>query len=485
MSDKLKKVLIETHPQYDARKPNWDFFLQSYEGGSHYFTKENIFTHGRELASDYEERLKRAHYQNYTEAVISIYTGHLFKKPIVRDTNGDEDFEQFFTNVDRNEDGIDNFMKDVADLAQVHGNVYILVDKPYTNGEIITKADEQANNITPYYTVVYPQNLINWELDNDGNLIWARLQEIQQKQENPFESRETETLYRTYTRDEWYIHDDKGNQISTGTHNLGEVPIVPVYNKKLKRYPFFGWSAIEDIAYIYRAIANIASLMDEYIYRQCFNILVWPSSGVPQLEEAEGEVELSTDNLMAIADDVGFQPDYLTPPTEPAEFLLSYGQELRDIIYMLAKTEAPDFSPKEESGLSKQYDFHETNQSLADKADNLENAEIKCHKIRARWMDKEWDGIIDYPEDFDIRQINAELEEALKVKMYGFPASFQKEYDRSLYRKLLPKLQKELIAKIDEDIDRGVGTLNQVTEEEEAVVRRVTERLRGRENEPV
>jgi hypothetical protein len=473
-----RDILSATHSQYQKRKENWDFFLQSYEGGSNYFTEENIFTHTREHADDYNWRLKRVHYQNYCESIISVYTGHLFKKPIVRQTE-DEEFVAFFENVDRQNSNINDFFKNVADLMQAHGHVYVLVDKPRTNGEIQTKADEMANNVTPYYTIVYPQNCINWELDTDGNFEWVRLQEIIQRQSDPFKKPETVTFYRTFTRDKWWVHDKDGKEIDAGVHMLGEVPLIPIYNKRLKRYPLFGWSAIEDIAYINRALANITSLLDEFIYRQCFEILIWPSEGISTTEESEGEMQLSTKNIMAVRGDVGFAPFYLSPSTAGAQFLMEYARELRAIIYMLAKVEAPAFEPVAASGVSKQWSFHETNQSLADKADNLENAERTCHRLRAKWMDKEWDGVIDYPEDFDIRRINEELEEALNVQIYGFPPSFTSEYSKQLYRKLLPKLGKDIMAKIDTDIEKGVKSMNNVTEAEEETVKKITERLRG------
>ena len=472
-----KAILLAVHPEYQKRKDDWDFFLQSYEGGSNYFTKENIFTHGRENASDYEWRLKRATYQNCCEGIIGIYTGHLFKKPIIRNPEGDEEFEIFFNDVDRRGHSINDFFKNIADLMQILGHVYILVDQPRTNGETRTAADRQANGVTPYYSVIYPQNCVNWELDADGNFEWVRLMEVLDVQPSPFEKRETQIRYRTFSKEAWWLHDGDGQMIDAGVHELGEVPLIPVWNGQLKRYPLFGWSAIEDIAFINRKLANLSSLLDEFMYRQCFSILIWPDTGATDDETSEGEINLSTQNMVLLPDDVGFTPQFIEPSTAPAEFLMNYMNELRSAIYQLARLEAPDMRPEVASGTSKRWGFHETNQSLADKADNLEEAEINCHRLRALWMDKEWKGVVDYPEEFDIRAVNQELEDALRVKMYGFPPTFNNEYAKQLWRKLLPKVGKDIAVKIDEDIEKGVASMNNVTEAEEETVRRITQRL--------
>ena len=469
----MNEAIRELHPQYEDREDKWSFFLQSYEGGYNYFSEENLFTHEREPYKNYKFRLDRIFDINLCEKVISVYTGYLFKKAPVRDYQGDEAFEEFESNVDLCETDINEFFQNISDLSKLFGHVGILIDKPRVNGDVVSKADD----VLPYYTIVYPTNLIDWHTDEHNRYEWIRIKEKSNEKADPFQSRQNQTVYRTYTKNEWYIHNEDGDMIDRGEHNLGQVPYVTVYNRKLKRYPLFGWSLIEDIAYINRAIVNIASLILEFVYRQCFSQLVLPESAVPREEESQGEIVMGTDNAIVISDDTTVEPEYLTPPTEPMDFLRQYTQDLREAIYQLAKIEAPSFEPTEQSGKSKAWDFHQTNSSLATQAHFLQEAERKCAKIWHKWIDKEFDGYIEYPEEFDIQALNTELENALRIKMYNLPQSFQKEYDKALYRKILTKLPKDLMAEIDKDIESGMTQLNQVTEKEEETINRITQRL--------
>ena len=64
--------------------------------------------------------------------------------------------------------------------------------------------------------------------------------------------------------------------IASGEHRLGRVPLVTVYNVASRKYPRCGASALADIAPVNRSIFNWCSLNDEFLYRQCFNILAIP-----------------------------------------------------------------------------------------------------------------------------------------------------------------------------------------------------------------
>jgi hypothetical protein len=150
----LKDRLATQHPEYTKRIDLWKFFLLSYEGGWEYVHGEapasdheseyqrrggNLFSHRREDRDDYELRKKRAYFENFCEAIVGIFTGHLFKKPITRNLDENPEFETFLQDVDRHGSSINDFMKNVADLVQILGHVHILVDKPKSNGAILRR----------------------------------------------------------------------------------------------------------------------------------------------------------------------------------------------------------------------------------------------------------------------------------------------------------------------------------------------------------
>jgi hypothetical protein len=309
----------------------------------------------------------------------------------------------------------------------------------------------------------------------------VRILNESKRQADPFGERKAVKLYRTYTRQAWIEHDGEGNVVDEGEHGLGEVPLVTVYNTQLKRCPIFGRSSLEEIAFVNRALFNLCSLLVEFLYRQCFDILIWPADAPIGEDDSGGEAVLSMSSLMELPGTASFQPYFLSPPTDPMSFLMDIIKDLRHLMFMLSHVEAPSMVASEQSGESKRWDFHETNRGLADLADNLESAENQALRLRGMWMDiAGFDPRVDYPEEFDIKRINDQLEEALKVKAYGLPPAFQKEYDKNLFRKLLPKLPKDTVVKIDEAIESLQNTPTEnLSEGEVAAVRRVTEQLKG------
>ncbi len=473
----LKRIQHE-HPEYKKRKEQWNFFMQSYEGGYDYIEEGNIFSHAREHEEDYQDRLDRAYYLNYCGPIIDIYAGHLFKYPPSRKTEKHAQLLEetgFLDDVDRQGNSINAFMKRAAILAMVFGQCGIVVDKPSI--EARTQMDELRLGAIPYFSIIDPRAVIDWAADEYLELYWIRYREIITESEDPWAEPPKIVRYRTWTRQEWFVHqetEDGAKLIAQGEHGLGIVPFVWLYNKRKHSNPIIGVSAIEDIAYLNREIVNIASLIDEFLYKQCFNVLVMPES-LRDTENPSSELEMGTSNVLFYPAEAP-QPSYLTPPTDPAQYMQDWIERLVMEIYRLARLETRDAEIKAQSGVAKAWDFHETNQSLAEKADNLEEAERRMWDLWCRWQGLESDFVIDYPEEFDVRTINEEIEEALKLDTLRLSPTFKAEFKKKLVRRLDDKIPPELMQRIDEEIDAMERGMIAVTPEEEEEVARAVER---------
>jgi len=192
----VKNLIEEPHWVYKMYHAYWSFLLDSYEGGIDYTKGDvaqpgvgsglknwafkifagsrelqqsyagNLFMHPKERGVDYRERLKMSYYYNFCSPIIDIYSDHLFKQPIqAKFEDIEKDVELRKDNIDNKDGSITEFRKEMADLSQMYGHIYVITDSPQFAGDVNTKADIYNNNLLPYFTFHHPQNIINWALD--------------------------------------------------------------------------------------------------------------------------------------------------------------------------------------------------------------------------------------------------------------------------------------------------------------------------------
>ena len=68
------------------------------------------------------------------------------------------------------------------------------------------------------------------------------------------------------------------------------------------------------------------------------------------------------------------------------------------------------------SGVAMETEFQLLNARLSEKADNLELAEEQMWKLWCEYMGTSWNGEIDYPGSFNIRDTQAEIDRLVKAK---------------------------------------------------------------------
>lgn len=263
--------LQKKHPMYDEFKTEWEFFLNSYEGGED-FIEHNIFKHTRENPQDYKDRVSRAVYFNYVQPLVSFFSNFIFSEEIQRSGGSHtEQYANFIKDVDKKGNKIDIFMREVSDLCQIFGHIDILVDKKELpdglKDRTLTVLDEQELGLDkPYFLVLYPFEVYDWKME-EGKFIYLKRCIV-------------EGHLEYYT--EWYpthivktiLEKSKNGTLTIRNAELlpnvlGLVPIVRSYYKTSKKYPEMGLSFLKDIAAISRRIMNLSSLLDEFLYRQC------------------------------------------------------------------------------------------------------------------------------------------------------------------------------------------------------------------------
>jgi hypothetical protein len=470
------KALVENPHQIWKRNYNyWNFLLKSYEGGIDYtqadtpasdsggltvtyngqkiddkYNTYNLFKHKKERSEDYRERIQMSYYYNFCAPIIDVYTNHLFRESVIENYGNIEDVvEKRRENIDRKNSSIEEFRKELSEDAQIFGHIFVVTDMPKSSGEV-NLAQRISNDQFPYFTIFYPTDVLNWALDIYGRPYWVLLRECQDGNVDPMNYDKDKTMkyqYRLWTRNEWYLYDSDYQLIESGTHPIGRVPIDIVYEKPSKKYRnFLGISAISDICFIARDVYNKCSELNEILRNQTFAFLTLQGKSADY-----DEVSVGTSKALLYPQDTN-APSFVSPPADNAKVLMDQIDRQVTKMFQLAKLEGGSASESmqidTQSGVSKAYDFHETNAALAKKAGHMEDGELRLWSTFAKWEGKEFDGSIQYSRDFNVKDLMSDLVEAEKLIRFNMGEMFDNKVKEELIKKKFPRMPIEEVDKI-------------------------------------
>jgi hypothetical protein len=467
----LVRALESMHPHYEEFHLQWGDWYNWYAGKG---IEQYIFQHYRERSENFRKRRARAYYYNYTGSIVDLIAGFLYSKTVSRTFfRQDERLAQqehiekndFWMDCDLRKTSINEFMQKVFIFTQIWGFVDVVVDMPRMHEEIVNEQQRLDASIRPYLYYILPTNMLNWEVDDKGEFYWVRWVERVDKQLDPFSPKPPVKIWRytTWTRSEWFIHtvtQVKGQRkiaalIDAGEHQLGVVPVVRFYGKRDLLDQNQGQSFVEPIGRINVDIANSISLLTEEIRSKVFNILVLEDPNA--LGDAEGSaagstgVEIGNNNALMWAG--SHPPYYLAPASDPGQFILQFVQKSTDEIYKLATLWTDTGIRESRSGVSYSYEFNRTNSMLADKAQLMEEGEIAIHRLYTLWLGETWEGLIDYPDSYDVEVLEQELLTTTQAKNAVRSQTFKRELEKRVARKVLNNSTTDVLESIMHEID--------------------------------
>lgn len=448
------------HPSYATWAESAEFLWLSYLGGKDYHDAEMLDRYPREYREVYEARKKRAYYLNHFGATVDTYVSSVFKRDPVRagaeDEQGNLDTElspgvqAFIEDATGDGDDLNQFSRDVATFALATERAFVGVDV--------------LNRAVPYAYLIHPANLLDFSVEPTSNEIrWAIVAEKEVVDEDPFSERKELQRYRLWTPQGWAIFDEKGNQIDEGSHSAGRVPIVHVPGYKV-RLPVY------DIALINKRIANHCSQLDEVFANTTFPMLYIPGAEGQEDGWTYEETELSANGdvsplavgpakVLEIPTDKDFNPiipGYVAPPDGPAKLLMEERQSLVESIRNLAGLERRDpdaISPQ--SGISKAYDFRETNERLVSLAQVMEEYEAELFDVINGY------GIagevnVSYLKDFQVRDFELMVDSFLKLAPAPLPPLVKKRFAMQVSEVIFEEATEEEKREMREEIEEMV-----------------------------
>jgi hypothetical protein len=404
------KYISVTNREYMRNRDRWEVLLYSYVGGEEYRRQGYLTRYKLESNSEYQARLATTPLDNHVASVIQVYTSYLFREEPKREFEAWEDrpdVEAFLKDADMDGRSLNSFMKDVATWSSVFGHAWIILTKPNLGAG--TMGQEQAMGVRPYVNLLTPLAVMDWTWTRSAagayELTYFKyVEEIVDKV----------TVIREWTKDTirtWEMDDEKKEARMTmeEVNQLGVIPAVLAYNKR-SIVRGIGVSDVSDIADIQRLIYNYNSEIEQSIRLDGHpSLVVTPDT---QYGSGAGSLIVVPENS-----DPGLRPYILEHGGANVASIHESIRQLVEAIDRLSNTGGVRATETRTlSGVAMEVEFSLLNARLAEKADMMELAEEQLWKIFALYQGLEWDGEIDYPGSFNVRDTSREFQQLVQAK---------------------------------------------------------------------
>ena len=398
-------AVMSANRLYETYLPQWKYLLESYLGGQEYRSAGHLTRYQLETDAEYSARLRETPLDNSCQSIISVYNSFLFREEPKREFGSIEylaELQAFLEDADFDGRNLDAFMKDVGTWSSVFGHAWIVLAKPNTGA--VTMADEQAMGVRPYASLLTPMVVLDWTWSRhpSGRFELTYFKYLEDVNGDVRTVKEwTKETIRTTTVDlknTLFIED------IYEVNGLGKIPAICAYNGR-STVRGIGVSDIADIADAQKFIYNATSEVAQSIRLDSHPSLV---------KTPETQAGIGAGSLIHM-------PENMDPGLKP--YLLEFSGASVSSIYesisatiasidKMANTGAVRATESRTmSGVAMETEFQLLNARLSEKADNLELAEEQMWKLWCEYMGYMWDGSIDYPGSFNMRDTSKEIEQ--------------------------------------------------------------------------
>ena len=411
---------------YNGNNEHWQYLFESYIGGEVYRNAGHLFHYQLENGREYDARLETTPLENHCRSVINVYTSFLFRDQPKRDLGSLENspgIRNFMRDVDHDGRSLDQFMKEVNVWTSVFGHAWIMCVKP--NVGAVSMADELESEVRPYLTMLTPLVVTdwNWTRQPNGKYVLDYFKYIEDTNGSITVVKEwTPDFITTYTLDG---DEETVKDYEVETNGLGWIPAVCAYNTR-STVRGIGISDINDIADAQKMIYNCTSEAVESIKLDTHPSLV----ATPETNVGTGAGALihMPDNL-----DPGLKPYALEFSGASIDSIYKSINHTIEAIDKMANTGAVRATESRTmSGVAMETEFQLLNAKLSEKADQLELAEEQIWKFYAYYQGTVWDGELEYPGSFNIRDTSAEVGQLRVARETATDKRVIKEIDKRL-----------------------------------------------------
>jgi hypothetical protein len=380
----------------------------------------------RESAEKLAGRAKVAQYINHLDRAVGRFTSFLGRRRPLRAGVDGPLMRLLVQDADMRGSPLDRFWSSFAREAKARGSMLLVIDMARSadgqrddGGPAVQSLGDQIRlRAVPYLRAVPPEYVTSYSIDSETgafeavSLSWTEDRASQRV-----------TITRSWDAQGWQEHVD-GELTDADTHPFGVCPVI-AFTEDGGVFPRVGRYA--QIADISRRLFNARSERDELLRSQTFSLLTYPVS-----PEAWSTWEQNRDSITAtigthsmlvhMAGGQSGQPSFIAPPNGPIEAYGAAIAELEEQIRVLSHADSTaDGTSPAESGLARRQRFEALNADLTHFASQMQALEMRVWALFARGLGIANTAAVEWPSDFNLADISAELDILDQMQVTGFP----------------------------------------------------------------
>ena len=402
-------ALLSNNEIYSTYRTRWNELYQAYIGGEDYTLAGHLHKFQLESTAEYTRRLHQTPLENHCKSCLSVYNSFLFKAPPYRDLGTLENnpiVEQFLKDADQDGQSLNEIMREASTWSSVFGHVFLMLVKP--NLELQTQAEEIASGVRPYLNMLTPLAVTDWQYTRNqiGKYELDYFKYIEDFNGDIQVIKEwTKDTIKTSTVN---VKDKLILESEVQVNQLGEIPVVCAYNQR-SDVRGIGVSDIQDIALQQKHIYNLTSEAVQAIQLGTHpSVVATPNT---QMGQGPGSIIQMEEGL-----EPGLKPYALEFSSAPLDSIYNSINHAIDAIDKMANTGAVRASESKTtmSGVAMEVEMSLLNARLAQKGASLQLAEEQIWRLFAKYQNLDWQGDIQYPNSFNIRDKDKEIQQ-LKI----------------------------------------------------------------------
>ncbi len=453
--------ITKEHPDYSVDRYTRTMYMDLYSGGARFQANSSnyLVRRHKEPNDVYFERLNRVFYENYVGSIIDWYTATLFRREAQITFDGANDsgkafFSAFVQDCDRRGTTLTEFYGRQITQALINGKSYISLDFPRTDGQVYSRAQEDASGVSRAYLADYTADeIINWSYDAHGVLEWIVIRTSEIKQPSVRDTqwqRQTRWIY--YDKQQFELYGSTGELngphtnpelLGAGSHALTAQNRVPVFELGLShglwlmnkaallqlehfnKSNALGWALTmglfaTPVIYSDREFAQIVG--------ESYFIQLGPQDRFGWAEPSGAVYQVASDNLLRLQD------------------------EIYRICYMNNQFSGKT-SGSAQSGASKAWDFSVTEEILRAYGDVVKDS---MRAVLTAISQARQDGLevnVCGLDDFDIQDLTSELSDAQSLLALQIPSeTLKRQLFKSVALKYFSDSRQEIKSQIANEL---------------------------------
>jgi hypothetical protein len=292
-------VVYQRNPAYTAREKQLMINLLGLEGGRPYVnTRLSRYSGETEIdwvggsrpdGSSSTGRLQQTHAFPYLGRIDNKINQYVFQEEPKRE-GGDDDV---INDISRDSSSVNDLMRQVSSYLLACKWCWIMVDAPERkeDGEDFTIEEKVSEKIRPYWQVLSPLDVLDWNFNEKGVLQWVKTQSVEYDNSDPFSIPTAKRIIKLWGIGKcikYTIVEKKDGRRSNGKRiqvESEEIPLTDAQGNPLKVVPFTLVGdisakpiAFDDLESINRTIMDLGSVDRSSYFNGNYPQLVLPRS---------------------------------------------------------------------------------------------------------------------------------------------------------------------------------------------------------------